>query len=397
MRNAQSIEHAIIDLPEKGVIRFAGRNRNGKSIFEKWLEESISGRINSPRTRKSLVRRGTQSGDLIIDNYANQQIHIHIDLTAAATYIEFSDQIKGIQLKRYLADKKESIQALFRMFGLHYNVKRDMSLNIFKTFGPIMFLNTSYVSNFDMLNEALSDTNVDAVLEKECIFLEEQEAEKKKALENLALVKMKEQALEFCDISKEQKVYEMCTLYANIIEALTIPFIRKIDKLPDISFLYGLQDIPTIPKIEKIPDNVDLAIGIPEVPKIPELDKLPSIENIEALKNIPVLPIMMKMPDIEIIKNVQVENILECLDIKLFNVESVGAKIKMIDALQSIPSVPNVGYNANRIQEYESFKEIVNSIPNLPDMHLELNTLKDMYTALKDKVCPLCGHKLLEG
>lgn len=397
MTNAQSIEHALITLPKTGIVRFAGRNRNGKSIFEKWLEESVAVRIGKPRTRRSLIRKGQQEGRLRIKNHDGRQILIVINLDASRTYVEYEDARKQQKYRRYLADKKESIQSLFRMFGLHYNEKRDMSLNIFKTFGPIMFLNTPFVANFDMLSEALSDKNVDMAVDREEIYLTELKEQKVKIEETLQIFTMKEQALEFYDIAKEEAKYKLCTTYANIIDALKIPKLQKLPNLPDIKSISALEHIPVMTEIGMLPiKEINGVKALNIIPETRELPKVPDIVPIIALSNIPSTHKLGVLPDVQPILAIQEKSILIHLGVRLPILAEAKSLLDSAFAIKHIPDLPPMKIRLKEIDTCIKCIDACNSIPQVPDVSSDLTNLYEVYEAYKNKVCPLCGSKILE-
>lgn len=380
LKNIQSIPEAVINLPEHGIVRFSGRNGHGKSITEKVVEKSVSGAIRDAKTRKSLISKWASTGELIMETYTGKKIKVRLSIDASSTYVEYTDNKTGNTYRRYLADGKDSIALLFRMFGFHYNADRDVSLNIYKTFGSILFVDTPGVLNYDIISEATTDMHAEKALETEKQFIDEQTRAYKETEQTFTTNQQKKELLQFCDIEAETAIINEYTLLADMIEAFSyVPDIKPLESVPDIRIL-----------------------GITKIPEIPELKSLPNIDSIRILSSVPVIAPIESLTSAKEIKAIEVmsasnlESIASALSIELPSIPAADT----IKAIQQIPEaieIAKVSYSSLKDidQLLKSIEALSTPIvpPDMKDILIDAGRLKE---ALDNMICPLCGHSILE-
>jgi hypothetical protein len=152
--NLKSHEEVVCQFPPTGVVRFKGGNNDGKSVIVDVLVDVISCNLHLPRVRHPMISYWASCGDLFVQRNDGAIFQAHIDFEASKTY--YSLTLPGEKaVIRYLADK--TVRDLVTEFGFHWDEKHQMSLNIYKTFDQLLFVNTSESMNADILNSASTD------------------------------------------------------------------------------------------------------------------------------------------------------------------------------------------------------------------------------------------------
>lgn len=232
--NLQAHGDVYIELPRTGLVRFRGENSEGKSIITKVLNEFISGRISQPMYRNPLINYGETTGYLTLKTHTGKRLHLNIDRESSKTFVEYSDE-EGYSVKRYLSDK--NIPELVQKFGFHWNAEREISLNIYNTYDPLLFLNTSHRTNGDVLESAVTDPTADAAINGIDLSLQELEDTRKRLADEVRQNEIRLGSLSFYDIEHEQKRLEKLIYLGNNIQALETP------DLPYISPIIDIEDI----------------------------------------------------------------------------------------------------------------------------------------------------------
>ena len=160
--NLQSHRSVVLDLPEFGVVRLGGPNSSGKSVVLKPLNYLLDKQIAHPKTRASLISRGTSFGEATYVRQDDVELTIHVTVDASTTYVSLKYPDKD-PIIRYLADK--NYRDLAYEFGFHYNEDRGISINISEGDKSILFYKTNGPTNMDILDIALSDGYAQTVLD----------------------------------------------------------------------------------------------------------------------------------------------------------------------------------------------------------------------------------------
>lgn len=156
MINLQSHKDTLIELPETGIVRFLGHNSNGKSVASKALGKLIRNRLHIERERVPLVRRGVESGYLILTRSDGMVLVLHVAREASKTYVELRIPNEEKTLKRHITTDK-NITELVRMFGFHVDIERGFTLNLYETFDPLLMVNTTGAENASLVTSVITD------------------------------------------------------------------------------------------------------------------------------------------------------------------------------------------------------------------------------------------------
>ena len=399
MTNIQSAKDVHIALPETGVVRFLGRNGNGKSIFVKVLKNCCSGEINDLKTRKSLISRWATEGTLKLCRHDGKTLTIHISLEASRTYVELYDPATGTNYRRYLNDGRNALIELTLMFGIHYDYKRDISLNIYETFGGILFLTTSPVTNFDVMSLATSDYSAELAKDALEVYIKEQEQEMQKIADDTVKLEQRLQALSFYDIKDEQNTADICEQLIVLIASLRAPEITYLPSLPDISMIQAQEYIPDIPELYTLPDISMLAIS----DVIPSPIELKSPVDVNTIKMIGICnmipsPIELYTP-IDIQAELKVEEIVkEIAEILegVVPIDGIAELVKSISCMEESPEPVELDFSLQKISKLVKVFAVEISETMIPDVASDLINLAEMKEALDTMTCPLCGAGILE-
>ena len=246
MENIQSHIHTVLEFPETGIVRFLGDNSNGKSVLVKVLEDVVSNRITRPANRRSIIRRGNSSGELLLERYDGVTLYVKIHVEAAQTYAELSRPDMPVT-RRYLADK--AIPLLVKDFGWHFDSNHKVSINIHTDTDGLLFVDTDKSTNFDLLNSVRTDQNAEAALTGLEILIKATKQERERFLSQFQSYEMLYNNLPMWNIEEEQDKRDSCLYYANIIDCLEIP------PVPDVSITlppHFISMVPAVPDV-KIP------------------------------------------------------------------------------------------------------------------------------------------------
>lgn len=244
MRNIQSHEDTVIDLPETGIVRFYGDNSNGKSVFVKALWDILSGGISrNPAYRRDLIRRGCQSCELTVTLHDGRELFAHVNLEAAQTYTELRRPAHN-PVRRYLSDRAAG--EIAREFGFHYNPDLKLSVNVHRDDDPLLFTSTPHKTNYALMDSAVSDEFAEKVLG----LMQEALPELKKLQKNAESQKLASEtglrSLSLYDAEAEQSRAERLTYLARNLELAAIRPIPKLDPPPRARYIPKQDACPAV-------------------------------------------------------------------------------------------------------------------------------------------------------
>lgn len=233
-----------------GIVRFHGNNSNGKSVLVKVLNDVVSNAISRPNNRRSIIRRGNEYGELMMQRYDNTTLFIRIAMEAAATYAELT-RPDSPPVRRYLADK--SIPLLVKEFGWHYNSDHSVSLNIHQDVDSFLFVDTKKTVNFDLLNSVRSDQYAEASAESLEKLLKASKKQRGEISHAYEVAQATYTALQYWDIEKEQKAKDECSYLARNLEALDISTMPVIHPVPKVRIMPIVPPMPVVHYIKLMP------------------------------------------------------------------------------------------------------------------------------------------------
>lgn len=224
--NIQTHRDVTIELPEQGLVRFAGNNSNGKSVITKALKAITQNSITMPKERKTLITKGESSGDITLERYDGVTLHYHIHLDAAQTYAELCIPDKE-PIRRYLSDK--SIPMLRAKFGLHVEDVGNRSLNIFDSDDALLFFKTPYKLNYSVLKCAYRDEKADKAAQEFLRVYKESKTIKNAFDQEFAVNSAAKESLEVFDVDAEE---ERATKLRRLSKALAL--VEPLGNLPEL-------------------------------------------------------------------------------------------------------------------------------------------------------------------
>lgn len=274
--NAQALKGAYrLRFDGVGLYRFIGDNNNGKSIAIKFITRAIKGQFKNPGKRRTMINRECIYADLVLVSDRGDKIHVHVTRDASSTFCKYFPK-EGEPIKRYVSDGEWV--TFFRKFGFHYNDKRAMSLNIYNTYDPLLFITTSEVTNLDMVKQFVSDVEA----ENAVVNMTEMDIYIKDTLKGfkheLAILEAQEKSLEFYDIETCKENIKKLLEYKTKILAFNIPELRRCKPVPNTKRLEALN-------YTKMDDTLKTL-------KFPSSELTASCRIIEKIKDTPNLKIL---------------------------------------------------------------------------------------------------------
>ena len=260
MTNVQSILQAdMVDLPEKGIIRFYGNNSNGKSVLFKFINEMVNDTVFSKAARLDLINWSidtppwcevtfVRNDDLVLT------VHVHEEAAQCWSEFYYKDKAASEGRKRTPASSK-LLSTYVATFGFHCG--SGCSLNLADQDDALMFFGTSPRETFDIVDTALTDKHAVAAIDE--------------------LKRVKNEAMQSRKNSKD-----VLTAMEHALSTLEVEDIAKLQERAD-----KLRELQVYAKF-KVPK---VTLTPLEKPKAMPMFKLPVIKDIPALLGMPVLHI----------------------------------------------------------------------------------------------------------
>lgn len=264
----------IIELPETGVVQLSGDNNDGKSVITKVMDAAIRQRLKDSDVRKALITRGYESGYLRVVKYNGDELLVNISRAASETFIQTTTNGQTVQRTLSMGGLKD----LINEFGFHYNEKRDISLNIYNTYDPLLMVTTSGVVNLDLIKSATQDSKATRALENIRIVRKEVKEARDAYKGRLGQLEgMLATVVEY-DTEKERLVLEEAIMLVEDVKILANPPMPP--TFQDDSFLKDL--LLLYP-----PSNIDSLMNeliLPDEDLMSDLELLYSITKLTDLK-----------------------------------------------------------------------------------------------------------------
>lgn len=278
--NIQSHEYTKIKLNKTGITRFYGENNDGKSVITKMVDYFIREKIKDPRVRKAMIRKTNNCGKLIITKYDGVILTLHLDLEAAKTFVKLERPGQEFDV-RYLADK--SYPQLIRIAGFHYNKENDITLNVYQTNEPWVFVQTKPTTNYDVLNEAVSDPLVEEGLSNLNKFMKESKTLINGYAKSISNLQSQYAMLPNSNIESEVSIKDRCEYFLKNIEKLDTPKYHMCRKIIDITGIEALNftikppsmNVVKSAQLQEFINSIDILSLIPDITKL-----IPFIESV---------------------------------------------------------------------------------------------------------------------
>lgn len=288
LRDIQSIESAEYDLGQKGVVLIKGHNSNGKSILIKSLDAIASLAITDSDTRQTLIRDTRPYGVIEIENEGTTLTCVlHRERNSCSLKLK---RVDGTEIVRTFRDG--GLKELVNEFGFACYAKNSVCLQIYSTFGPMPFVNTSPITNGEIVQAVTEDDIAKQFIEnyKSITYKKAKEALKNldSKLDSLNVTK---NSLQLFDVEEYKKFLNQMCSSLKIVKSLSVVSVNKCRLVPDVQFVNI-----TAPKLQRVrvfrserfidieSPSLGRFRGITIVPSMVRLRKLDEmLEDIEAV------------------------------------------------------------------------------------------------------------------
>ena len=376
--NLQAMRDVRIDLPEKGLVRFRGENSNGKSILVKTMNAVIRCNLNQLKVRKALINYGAQSGQLIMKTYDGKELLVNISREAAQTYYQLTRK-NGEIIKRWLADK--DLDTIVEEFGFHYNKDREISLNIYNTYDSLLFLTTSHVTNYDMLNSALTDPKVERSMLNTAELLNTLKEEDQKLLTQSDRIEAQISVIKIYDVAQEKATLDRSIyLYENI---------NALKNLRDIPELPGVADVSFIDHLDKVDEAINAIVPLESVPNVDFIDSFGKLD--EAINSLVELEEEL---DVEFIHNFDGLDAATGALVELYGEVDLTFLEPLEDVNSTIGCIVVLESPGQELDIIVNGISALDNIPSLIDLESNIQEILDLEKAIELNVCYACGKPL---
>jgi len=274
--NLQSHVDNLLEFPETGIVRFLGGNSHGKSVLTKALGKVIKGRLHIGRERRPLVRAGCSEGYLVLTRNDLVELKVCIALEASQTYYQLTTPKTGEIFKRHITTDK-GVGDLVRMFGFHYEDKRDISLNLYETFDPLVMVTTNGPTNYDLVTSVTTDVTAEKAKEAMEKQVEVFKAAQKKIKSDILVAETKLGTLRLInEDKKDAEVSELQYLVSNI-RLLETPRVKMLYYVPNVEAIEFL----SVTEVRKVIERYTEKIVIPNLESLLMLPSEPEDYSME--------------------------------------------------------------------------------------------------------------------
>lgn len=153
LKNIQCFKHAVYELPETGIVQIKGGNSNGKSVLFKAISEVVTlGMMNNAR-RKALIYKHSDTGDIFMQ-HGSKTLYVSLHRDRNKCKVLYTDgEINIVRTFR-----EGGIEKLIDAFGFSCYNKNTVCLQLYETFGPMPFVNTSDEVNGEIVASVTEDS-----------------------------------------------------------------------------------------------------------------------------------------------------------------------------------------------------------------------------------------------
>jgi len=298
MTNLQAISHYVIELPETGLVRFSGKNSNGKSILRKVLVKTLNKQITKPDYRHSLINKNSTFGELKLTKDNGDYLLIHLERPSAQCFIELSTN--GNIVKRGMQDKPIH---LVHEFGFHYNEKYDMPLQLFSPGDPQLYVTTSRSMNAAFLNSSLVDERATTAYDTMTEYVKTINTSLQGAVQKYHALEMVLENLVFWNVDKCKTVLQNLERIRQVVGKIHYPTITDLVDASDVPIIDHIYT-PSLPDVMEYREHTLLIMHSPKLPDVLEYREFellsvysPSLPNVIPVPD--VNPIVVYKPVVE--------------------------------------------------------------------------------------------------
>ena len=353
LRNAQAIEGEVtLWFNKTRIVQFIGNNNNGKSIFFKVAEGVIKQRFSDKDYRLSMINYDYSWGEIEFHRSDGAMLKVHFAKKSADTYYKLSMPDKE-PVVRYIKDKNTDL--LVAEFGFHYDKETGISLNIYSTFDPMLFINTTATQNDKVITYAVTSAKAENIHENAKLTLKTVEDEIKKNNDNIITATAILKSIPVYDINKLREQEKKLKVIVEIGKSIKPLKLKTLKRLPS-------KELHNV--VNKIPQEL-------------VLNKLKNVRSkeLEVIHRVvKSIPNKLVLPIVEHYDLTEIKTVVDC-----------------------VPDTKIVTLLKSKKANAEKLASIHNVIKTIPDFKVDdiSNNIEQEFTlkrALINKVCPTCGR-----
>ncbi len=267
LANIQSLQKAIYEFPETGIVQIVGHNSNGKSILEKVLKSVATCGFVNQAERDSLIRDGENQGNVIII-YKKRILTVMLHRDRNYCIVALTRE-NGERVERTIRDG--GLAELVHEFGFRTYGKKAVTLQLHETFGVVPFVNTSDGLNFEIVDAVTTDTVAQQFLENFREVTHKRSAELVKQYNSkIQDIKIMLQNLVLYDYEEYEAMAEQLEKCYEVLRYLLPIHLEKIIAPPEVAYA----DVPEI--------HLDKIMHITFAPYLERLENLtPVLKRIQ--------------------------------------------------------------------------------------------------------------------
>lgn len=272
LENIQSINKAVYDMPDTGLVKICGGNSNGKSVLIKAIGAVVSMDILNAESRRALINDKCNSGYIQID-YKGKSLCIELNVERNSCAVGL---IRGDGSKVIRTFREGGIEELIYEFGFRVYNKNNICLQVHETFGTMPFVNTSKLVNGEIVENVTEDAIAKDFLTKY------KEVSHKEAKDLIAKINSKiaqwestKRALTVFDYGAYEQMSERLNNLILLVDSLSALHVEEI-KTPECI------DVLKVPELNLHKLQIPMQVELLDIPKL-EVSEM----NLKSLENTP--------------------------------------------------------------------------------------------------------------
>lgn len=264
LKNIQSIKHAVYELPETGIVQIKGGNSNGKSILFKAISAVVTLGIMNNAKRKALINKHSDSGDIFMQHH-NKTLYVALYRDRNSCKVMYADGDNNI-IRTF---REGGIEKLIEAFGFSCYNKNSVCLQLYETFGPMPFVNTSDDVNGEIVTSVTEDSVAKKFIESYKTYTHPKATEYVKVLnKQIEQLERSKRNIVMYDWKKYEEMQKNISKHYEILKLAKLMQLEKVNVVPkllnvDIAELQ-LEKVNIVPKKALI-DIKPLILSKPKV------------------------------------------------------------------------------------------------------------------------------------
>ena len=251
LKDIQSIQHAVYNLPEMGIVQIKGGNSNGKSILYKAINLVVTLGMLDKTKRKALIRKRCDFGEILF-KYKDRVLYVYLHKNRDSCRVMYTDD-SGTEIIRSF--REGGIEALIEKFGFCCFDKNNVCLQMYETFGPMPFVNTSDLVNGEIVNSVTEDAVAKKFIESYKTYTYPKASEQKKLLDKqIDMLYQTKQSIVVYDWKKYQEMKDKMKYYYDILKFAKVVRLDKVNVVPSYTTVDAislhLEKVNVVPELD---------------------------------------------------------------------------------------------------------------------------------------------------